>query len=153
MAVSGGPEAFSHIGLCVSDLDRSLRFYCDGLGFQKAETHDIGNEFADTLEVQRDVVLTSQFIRREALGIELLHFRSPGHRGTPSAHRNQLGLTHLSFVVADVDETAAALGALGGTVLADTRTTGESVDLVFLGDPDGTRIELMAFPAPISQGG
>ena len=27
-------DTFSHFGICVSDLDRSLRFYCDGLGFE-----------------------------------------------------------------------------------------------------------------------
>ena len=40
-----GP-VFSHFGICVSDLERSLRFYCDALGFEKAESHAIGSEFA-----------------------------------------------------------------------------------------------------------
>jgi glyoxylase I family protein len=31
---------FSHFGLCVSDLERSLRFYCDGLGFERAITYE-----------------------------------------------------------------------------------------------------------------
>ena len=32
-----GP-VFSHFGICVSDLETSLRFYCDALGFEKAES-------------------------------------------------------------------------------------------------------------------
>ena len=28
----------SHIGVCVSDLERSLRFYCDVLGFARSAT-------------------------------------------------------------------------------------------------------------------
>jgi len=152
MVGNGEPVTFSHVGICVTDLERSLRFYCQGLGFTEAERHEIHNEFADTLEVARDVVLTSQFIRRGDLGVELLYFRSPGHRGTPAAHRNTLGLTHLSFVVSDLEATAAALVAAGGTVLASTRTTDEHVDLLFLTDPDGTRIELMELLAPVAGG-
>ena len=136
--------AFSHLGICVSDLDRSLRFYCDGLGFEKAESFPIDSTFADALEVPGEVVLTSQFIRREGVAIELLHFRSPGPVGEPSQRRNQLGITHLSFLVDDVDATAAALVAAGGAVLQATRTTGDVLDLLFLRDPDGVRIELMA---------
>ena len=57
-----GP-VFSHFGICVSDLERSLRFYCDALGFEKAESHDIGSEFARLMDLP-DVAVTSQFIRR-----------------------------------------------------------------------------------------
>ncbi len=133
----------SHLGLCVSDLERSLRFYCDGLGFTKADTHAIGNEFAAALEVPGDVVLTSQFIRRAELAIELLHYTSPGTGGLPSAARNQLGLTHLSFVVDDLDGTVERLVRHGGTLVESTRTAGEGIELLFVADPDGTRIELM----------
>ena len=141
------PAAFSvsHVGICVSDLERSLRFYCEGLGFSAGERHDIGNEFADTLEVARDVVLTSQFIRRDGLSIELLHYTSPGVTGAPSATRNQLGLTHLSFIVPDLEAAAERLEKCGGTLIESTRTKGDGVYLLFVADPDGTRVELMQF--------
>ena len=36
--------SFSHLGICVSDLDRSLRFYCEGLGFEPVVAHQIGDQ-------------------------------------------------------------------------------------------------------------
>ena len=68
--------AFSHFGICVSDLERSLRFYCDALGFEKAESHAIGSEFARLMDLP-DVAVTSQFIRRGPTAIELLAFTEP----------------------------------------------------------------------------
>jgi lactoylglutathione lyase len=134
---------FSHVGICVTDLDRSLRFYCDGLGFERGESFPIDATFGAALEVPGELSLTSQFIRREGLAVELLHYVTPAPTGRPSERRNQLGLTHLSFYVDDVDVTAAYLVAAGGTVIESTRTTNEGIDLVFLHDPDGVRIELM----------
>jgi catechol 2,3-dioxygenase-like lactoylglutathione lyase family enzyme len=79
----------SHLGLCVESLERSLRFYCDGLGFEKGEAFSIGNEYRAALEVEGEVELASQFIRRGALALELLSYRSPGAVGAPSARRNR----------------------------------------------------------------
>jgi catechol 2,3-dioxygenase-like lactoylglutathione lyase family enzyme len=142
--------ALSHFGICVSDLDRALRFYCDGLGFDKAEVFEVGNEFASPLEVEGDVLVTSQFIRRGGAAIELLHYATPGVVGTPSARRNQLGITHLSFIVADIEAAIAHLVTCGGTVVPGTRFgKGDPalIQIVFLADPDGTRVELMQYPA------
>ncbi len=133
----------SHMGLCVSDLDRSLRFYCDGLGFEPQIKYDIGNEFAATMEIDADVKLVSQMIVRDGLMIELLHFISPGVIGDPNPVRNQRGFTHLSFNVDDVNETIATLVEHGGTLIESTRTVNEMGEIVFVTDPDGTRIELM----------
>jgi lactoylglutathione lyase len=135
--------AFSHVGICVSDLERSIRFYCDGLGFERGESIPIDATFGAALEVPGDLSLTSQFIRRNGLAIELLYYVTPAPTGLPSEHRNQLGLTHLSFYVDDVDATATALVAAGGTSIESTRTTSEGIDLLFLRDPDGVRVELM----------
>jgi lactoylglutathione lyase len=134
---------FSHVGICVTDLDRSLRFYCDGLGFERGESIPIDATFGAALEVPGDLSLTSQFIRREGLALELLYYVTPAPTGQPSEHRNQLGLTHLSFYVDDVDAAAASLVAAGGTIIESTRTTTEGIDLLFLRDPDGVRVELM----------
>ena len=142
--------AFSHFGICVSDLARSLRFYCEGLGFEEAESYRIGDDFAPLMELEH-VDVRSQYIRRDGLSIELLAYDAPETLG-PASRRpvNQLGLTHLSFRVDDVDAAAARLRALGGSVHPQTRTTlpmGSAVlDFVYCTDPDGTRIELMHLP-------
>ena len=66
--------------------------------------------------------------------------------GQPSTRRNHLGLTHLSFIVEDVDAAAMELEQYGGTIIEGTRSGQDeprSVQIVFLADPDGTRVELM----------
>jgi catechol 2,3-dioxygenase-like lactoylglutathione lyase family enzyme len=136
----------SHTGVCVSDLERSLRFYCDGLGFKQAKCYHLTRPIA---EVDPPVDVVAQFIQLGALEIELLAYASPGVTGEPSRRRNQLGLTHLSFVVDDVEARALELEAAGGTILPETRndTTDPSTErILFVADPDGTRIELMAIP-------
>ena len=136
----------SHVGLCVSDLDRSLRFYCEGLGFEAAERYELDSKEAPgldiALEVEGHVEVVSQFIRSGGMAIELLGYASPQPSGRPSTSRGLLGLTHLSFYVDDVDAAAARLVPLGGTILPETRQN-PGVELVFLTDPDGTRVELM----------
>jgi catechol 2,3-dioxygenase-like lactoylglutathione lyase family enzyme len=136
----------SHLGICVSDLGRSLRFYCDGLGFETAERYELDSTslpgLERSLEVRDDVVLTSQLIERDGLRIELLNFHEPGVVGAPSQRRNQLGLTHLCFYVDNVDAAAERMLEHGGLVLDQTRGN-LGTDIVFLMDPDGVRIELM----------
>jgi catechol 2,3-dioxygenase-like lactoylglutathione lyase family enzyme len=147
--MSGAAPAYrpSHLGLCVSDLDASRRFYCDGLGFSPAEGFELTSAeldgLADSLEVDGPVSLTSQFVTLGDLKVELLAFRDPAVGGQPSWRRNQRGLTHLSFYVDDVDAAARHLTQFGGTVLDETRSN-LGVDVVFLADPDGVRVELMA---------
>ena len=140
----------SHLGLCVGDLDRSLRFYCDGLGFTVAEGYDLDEQMLDgldrALEVARPVRMRSQMITNGELKIELLHFAEPAATGRPSASRGSIGFTHLSFFVDDVDRVAAELAALGGEILTATRAQ-LGYEVVFVADPDGTRVELMAPPA------
>jgi catechol 2,3-dioxygenase-like lactoylglutathione lyase family enzyme len=133
----------SHFGLCVRDLARSLRFYCDGLGFAAAERFEVGDEFRAALEVEGCVDCVSQFIRKGAVAIELLAYRSPGSVGAASARRNQLGLTHLALYVDDVAEAAKRLVACGGTLLPATHAENAAVELVFVEDPDGVRVELI----------
>jgi lactoylglutathione lyase len=142
------PETtFSHFGICVSDLEQSLRFYCEALGFEKAESHAIGSEFAALMDLP-DVAVTSQFIRRDSTAIELLAFSEPAPFGSKERRAvNQLGLTHLSFRVADVEATAQRIVERGGTRVGSSRTTidfgGTPLEFVYCTDPDGVRVELM----------
>ena len=137
----------SHFGLCVADIERALRFYCDGLGFETAENYNLDDTMLPgldlALEVPGPVRLRSQMITNGAVKIELLQFDEPAPVGSPSRTRNVLGFTHLSMWVDDVDIVAARLAELGGTILDTTRTKLGN-EIIFLADPDGARVELMA---------
>jgi catechol 2,3-dioxygenase-like lactoylglutathione lyase family enzyme len=131
----------------VRDLERSRRFYIEGLGFTEYARFEITRPIA---EVDAPHDLTSYFMQKDGLRIELLDYRKPGVFGEPANRRNQLGLTHLSFVVEDVDAAAKELEGYGGTIVDGTRSgqdDPESVQIIFVADPDGTRVELMRLAA------
>ena len=147
--VPASEAQFSHFGICVSDLEHSLRFYCDALGFEKAESHEIGREFATLMDLP-DVAVTSQFIRKGPTAIELLAFHEPAPFGDRERRAvNQLGLTHMSFRVDDLAATEMRIVELGGAVVESSRTKidlgGHQLEFVYCTDPDGVRVELMDF--------
>lgn len=145
MALAG---RMTHIGLCVSDMERSLRFYCEALGFvRSADFPDIhvAKEPSDTLLGLRDVDLQAVYLERDGFRLELLHFASPRSPGAPPERSmNDLGLTHLSIRVPDVRAAASELERAGATIQRETEIAfDDMVVAVFLRDPDGLPIELV----------
>lgn len=137
----------SHIGLCVSDLARSQGFY-EALGFKKTAAFQVGDIFAGVMELPTPLKLNTVMLEKDGLTIELLQYDAPETLG-PASRRpmNQLGFTHLSFRVADVDATAREIAARGGHICAGTKlASAETGDFLYCTDPDGTRIELMRLP-------
>ncbi|MGH0031804.1 MAG: VOC family protein [Myxococcota bacterium] len=137
---------FSHLGICVSDLDRALAFYRDALGFEPAGELAVDGEPSQTLLRLPDVALRAVYLRRDGVVIELLHYASPGPvgDGEPRA-MNALGLTHLSLRVEGLDELASELSERGFPVLRETRIDHPQLGAraVFVTDPDGTLVELV----------
>lgn len=141
-------QGFSHIGIVVSDLERSVRFYTEVLGFAVGYWMDFGdNEVAVTLE--QEGVFRSAMLVRGDVRIELLQWVDVPISGGGRKPMTELGFTHLSFRVDDLDELNTAIVAAGGEVVEHTRQVlGDPADpaatrLIYLTDPDGTRIELM----------
>jgi glyoxylase I family protein len=148
-------QSVSHLGICVSDLERSTRFYSDVLGFREQFTMEMGDEVAATME-QADhpdgIRFTSRSLARPDLRIELLHWQQPAAEGDGQRRpMTGLGLTHLCLRVDDVDDLRDAAVAAGGgfhqetlSVLPGMGVDGADVRLVYLTDPDGVRIECMS---------
>ena len=138
----------SHIGLCVADADRAQRFYEEGLGFSHSHDLEIKGEPTATLLRLPDVELRAIYLKHGETVLELLHYPTPGVvKGDAPRPLNRLGLTHLSFLVEDLDATLARLESLGGQLLPETRIEpGGGVAAVFLTDPDGTLVELVRQP-------
>lgn len=137
-------QSFSHLGVCVSDLDRSTRFYTEVLGFRVMFSVDFGSELAATMEAGGG--FTSRMLARDDVRLELLHWtdREPGGDGSRRAMTDR-GLTHLAFRVDVIDDLFAITAACGGSAHSATVTDlGGGVQVVYLTDPDGVRIECMA---------
>lgn len=139
-------QGFSHIGIGVSDVERSVTFYSEVLGFSVLYRMDFeGNEVATTME--QEGAFRSVMLSRGDIRVELLQWIDVPVSGGGKKPMTELGFTHLSFRVEDVDGLNDLVTQYGGTVLPQTRTVlgddDEAPKLLYLLDPDGTRIELM----------
>lgn len=131
----------NHVGLCVSDLRASQRFY-EGLGFEHDAARDLQPPDAVTgrlLGIEPPVGLTAVYLRRDEFTLELLHYRRPDNPASNARPMNQPGLTHLSFSVDELDSAIEAVCALGGEVIESS-----NIGLaVMVRDPDGQLLELL----------
>ena len=141
-------QRLTHIGLCVADLERALRFYRDLLGFTYEHELEVAGEPSDTLLRLRGVQLKAVYLTRDGVRIELLRFASPPAPPPRTRAMHEHGLTHLSFRVADLDATLAALRAAGERVLDETviRIPEFGAAACLIVDPDGQLIELVQSP-------
>jgi catechol 2,3-dioxygenase-like lactoylglutathione lyase family enzyme len=139
----------THIGICVTELSRSLDFYCQGLGFQQVSELAMEGEPAATLLELPDVSLRAVYLERDGVRIELLHYPRPGAFAEAQPRpMNRAGLTHLSFQVDSLEEAVKQLCAHGGRLLEGSRIElpEAGAAAAFVTDPDGTRIELVQMP-------
>ena len=141
-------QRLTHIGIAVSDLDRSLHFYRDLLGFAWESDLTVQGEPTDTLLRLRGTELHAVYLKRDGVRLELLHFANPAAPPRRERVMNEVGLTHLSFRVTDLDAVLMALKADGHRILDDTiiRFPDWGVAACFIADPDGQLIELVQSP-------
>jgi len=131
---------FNHVGLCVTDLDRSRRFYVELLGFEPwREINPPDDLSAKLLRLKAPLGMTACYLRRDGFVLELLHFAEYETLGTGDPRvMNERGLTHLSLSI-DIDRVLPRVAEFGGEVLDDTNI-GHGV---FIRDPDGQLVELL----------
>ena len=142
-------QRVTHVGVCVSDMERSIRFYRDLLGFQYLSRIHLVGEPSDTLLALKDVDFHAAYLERDGLRLELLWFASPPASALePPRRMNHLGFTHLSLRVTELDEIVERLKAQGVRVLDHTRIdiAARGSAAVMLTDPDGLSIELVQSP-------
>jgi catechol 2,3-dioxygenase-like lactoylglutathione lyase family enzyme len=133
--------AFNHLGQCVTDLERSKRFYCELLGFTfQREINPPDDMSAKLLGLDPPLGMTATYLVRDGLVLELLHFDAPGQtRPYERRGMNEPGLTHISLSVEDLEGLLAKIADYGGAVIADS----DIGSGVFVRDPDGQLLELL----------
>ena len=78
--------AYSHFGICVSDVERWFRFTARAWGSSAAESVPVGPEYSPLVELP-DISVTAQFLRRGPTTVELLCFEQPAPVGSLSGGR------------------------------------------------------------------
>ncbi|MDZ4825552.1 MAG: VOC family protein [Actinomycetota bacterium] len=134
-------SAFNHLGQCVTDLERSKRFYCELLGFTlERELNPPDDLSAPLMGLTAPLGFTASYLVRDGLVLELLHFAAEG-KVQPFRPRtmNEPGLTHISLSVGDIPAVLARISEYGGEVVAGT----DIGNAVFVRDPDGQLVELL----------
>jgi len=142
-----------HVGITVSDLDRSLRFYRDLLGLTVLDraTED-DPDLAAIVGLDTADVSIADVAAGDGRILELLHFHSPP--GAPLRQTNRdPGSAHIALAVDDLEVTLARLVAAGVDQLSTrpvtVRAPGTSWDgcaCVYVRDPDGAFVELIQRP-------
>jgi catechol 2,3-dioxygenase-like lactoylglutathione lyase family enzyme len=119
----------AHVGLSVTDIERSTAWYCDVLGF-------------DLLMPTDEPGFQRRLLLHKATGFFIGLVQHDANDGTPFAEQ-RAGLDHLSLAVADVaelEEWAAHLTDKG------VEHTGPNeafyAHVIVLRDPDGIQLEL-----------
>jgi lactoylglutathione lyase len=125
-----------HVGLRVTDLDRSLAFYT-AVGYEVVgHVPETGLGHLTMLKLPGDDFVTVELVHDPTTEVDL---------GT--------GLSHLVIQVESVDATIARLATAG--IEAEDPVSPDGADdfrTTFLTDPDGRRIELVQWPVGHADG-
>ncbi len=139
--MAGHRTVFNHVGLCVADTTRSRRFYQGLLGFTfwwELEPPDAGTD--QLLELNKPIGLHATYLIRDGLVLELLAYSHRHLHAGPVRVMDQVGLTHLSLSVSDLDDVLATVDSFGGSVVEGT----VSEQSAMIRDPDGQLLELLS---------
>ncbi|WP_326556305.1 VOC family protein [Micromonospora sp. NBC_01796] len=149
---SFGLDTAAHVGISVSDLDRSVAFYRALTGLEPAVDNESmkGQGFAHAQGLPVSKLRYATF-HLSNLGIDLIEFEDPvGAPGQSAANRP--GSMHLCFQVDDLRSVHTRMREAGYdflgepyTFAADEVTPPDAVGtrVAYFNDPDGTNLELI----------
>jgi catechol 2,3-dioxygenase-like lactoylglutathione lyase family enzyme len=139
-------KSIRHPGIVVSDLERSMRFYCDLLGFKVVRKMEESGPHMDRMLGLNDVRVTTvkMIVDEGGAMLELLAFLSPLPCEGMARNIHTIGLSHIAFVVENVDELYRRLSDAGVAFLSSPQLSPDGFSKVaFCRDPDGIFVELI----------
>ena len=139
--------SLNHLGITVTDLDASLAFYRDVIGFELDLRTRVGGEWFDTLTRNQGADIEIAMLRLAGFTLQLVQYHAAGGATLPLAHHN-VGNPHLCIQVDDVDarhENIEASRLYDPTPIVDIMGTG--IRSFYVHDPDGVPVELLQAPS------
>src|SRR5207249_5613238 len=147
--------AADHTGITISNLERSLAFWRDVLGFEPSHTAHQSGEMAREItgvigaEIKLAVVKVPGGHK-----IELLEYLAPAERKRNVDLRPcDVGSVHVALIVDDLDAILSSINASGWKAAGKPQTLRSGPNagkrVVYVRDPEGTTIEFMQQPRTV----
>lgn len=133
-----------HTGIVVSDLEKSLNFYKDLLGFKITKQMDEAGKYIDAVLAMSHVkVTTIKMTAPDGQIIELLYYHSHPRKQKPREICD-IGIAHIAFTVNDLDQVYDRIKAEGVPFNSPPQLSPDGyAKVTFCLAPEGTLIELV----------
>ena len=134
-----------HTGIVVSDIDKSIKFYCDLLGFEIKKDMLESGEYIDNFSALQDAkVRTVKMSLENGDMVELLYYKSHPEKPDFSRPITTIGCSHIALTVEDLDETYRHLTDSGVEFNSPPQYSPDGfAKVTFCKDPDGSLVELV----------
>ena len=137
-----------HTGITVSNLERSLAFWRDVLGFEFSHTAHQKGEFAEEITGIEGAELKLAVLKTPGgHKIELLEYLAPPNRKRANLRPCDVGSVHVALLVEDLNAALDRIAVSGWKAAGQpqilTKGPNAGKRVVYVRDPDGTTIELM----------
>jgi catechol 2,3-dioxygenase-like lactoylglutathione lyase family enzyme len=137
-----------HTALCTRDLDRLVRFYVDGFGFEVEFdfTWDEANEAFQRTHALAETKGRVVMIARGEHRLELFAYEKPAPRADiPERANADLGIGHFCIQVTDIAKEVERLAGLGMAFQSEVVEQTPTIFNCYGRDPDGNLIELIEY--------
>jgi glyoxylase I family protein len=142
-----------HTGITVSNLERSLAFWRDVLGFEFSHRANQKGEMAEQITGVKGAELKLAVVKAPGgHKIELLEYLAPANRNKDASLRPcDVGHVHVALTVEDLEPLLKKIAESGwkaaGKPQALTAGPNTGKRVIYVRDPDGTTIEFMELPS------
>ena len=142
--------AADHTGITVTNLERSLAFWRDVLGFELSHrahhTGDLASEVTGVPGAEISIAVLKGYGQK----IELLEYHAPPTRKHVDLKPCDVGSVHVALTIDNLDAVLNAIAASGWKAAGKPQTLQAGPNagkrVVYVRDPDGTTIEFMQPP-------
>jgi catechol 2,3-dioxygenase-like lactoylglutathione lyase family enzyme len=144
-------RAFNHTSFTVTDMDRALRFWTEGLGFQAASVSPRAGNWQEAVTGVPGAELLVAHLYGHGTHIEFIQYLSGAGASGP-IEPNRETAAHVCFEVDNIETIWQGLMALGassqGRIAAVASGPMNGLRAGYLRDPGGIVIELVEIPQP-----
>jgi catechol 2,3-dioxygenase-like lactoylglutathione lyase family enzyme len=143
-------SAADHTGITVANLERSLAFWRDVLGFELSHRPHQTGELASEITGVSGAEISIAVLKGYGHKIELLQYLLPPDRKHVDLRPCDVGSVHVALLVDDLDAVLDTIAASGWKAAGKPQTLKSGPNsgkrVVYVRDPDGTTIEFMQPP-------